>query len=256
VSPASKILVTSDPRTIVRDQSLLWHVIDSPFSRFTESIRGIKIAGDLFGVSKSNKVVAITSSLPNEGKSTVSTCLAQLTAHGGSRTILLDCDLRNPELSHKLAPDAEFGLLEVLSGKLPVEDVLWTDPDTKLKFLPTVLQSRVAHSSEILASAATKKLFDQLRESYDYVVVDLSPLAPVVDVRATSNLVDSYIFVIEWGHTKIDVVEHALSATPAVYDNLLGVVLNKADVSVLSRYESYRGKYYYNRYYARYGYTD
>jgi succinoglycan biosynthesis transport protein ExoP len=78
----------------------------------------------------------------------------------------------------------------------------------------------------------------------------------VVDVRATSNFVDSYIFVIEWGRTKIDVVEHALGAARGVYDNLLGVVLNKADINVLSRYESYRGKYYHNRYYARYGYTD
>jgi succinoglycan biosynthesis transport protein ExoP len=119
-----------------------------------------------------------------------------------------------------------------------------------------VLKSRVAHTSEILASEATKKLFDRLRETYDYVVVDLSPLAPVVDVRATSSLVDSYIFVIEWGRTKIDVVKHVLGAARGVYDNLLGVVLNKADINVLSRYESYRGKYYHNRYYARYGYTD
>ncbi len=248
--------IHSGPRMIVRNQSLLWHVIDSPFSRFSELIRGIKIAADLFGVSKSNKVIAVTSSLPNEGKTTVSTALAQLIAHSGSRAILLDCDLRNPELSRKLTPKASVGLLELLSGKASLEDVTWTDPDTNLTFLPCVVKSRVAHSSEILASSATKKLFDQLREMYDYVIVDLSPLAPVVDVRATANLVDSYIFVIEWGRTKIDVVEHALNATRGVYDNLLGVVLNKADINVLSRYESYRGKYYYNRYYARYGYTD
>jgi len=247
---------TFGARTIVRDKSVLWHVIDSPFSRFTESIRAIKISGDLFGVSKSNKVIALTSSLPNEGKSTIGTSLAQLMAHSGSRVILLDCDLRNPVLSRKLAPNANSGLIEVLSGRASLDDVTWTDPSTKLTFLPCVLKSRVAHTSEILASEATKKLFDRLRETYDYVVVDLSPLAPVVDVRATYNLVDSYIFVIEWGRTKIDVVEHALGAARGVYDNLLGVVLNKADINVLNRYESYRGKYYYNRYYARYGYTD
>jgi len=256
MSPVGMNEAPPKSRIIVRDQSLLWHVIDSPFSRFSESVRAIKIAADLFGVSKSNKVIAITSSLPNEGKSTVSTALAQLTAHAGSRTILLDCDLRNPSLSRKLAPSARVGFLEVVSGKASFEEAIWTDPVTKLAFLPCVVESRVAHSSEILGSTASKKLFDQLREKYDYVVVDLSPLAPVVDVRATTGLVDSYVFVIEWGRTKIDVVEHALNTTRGVYDNLLGVVLNKADINVLSRYESYRGKYYYNRYYSRYGYTD
>jgi len=130
VSAASMNDAPSGPRMIVRDHSLLWHVIDSPFSRFSESIRGIKIAADLFGVSKSNKVIAVTSSLPNEGKTTVSTALAQLMAHSGSRAILLDCDLRNPELSRKLAPNASVGLLEFLSGKASLEEVTWTDSDT------------------------------------------------------------------------------------------------------------------------------
>ena len=103
-------------------------------------------------------------------------------------------------------------------------------------FLPAVVTSRVAHTSEILASDATKKLFDKLRQSYDYIVVDLSPLAPIVDVRATTHLVDSYIFVIEWGRTKIDVVKHALAAAQGVYENLLGVVLNKVDMNRFGRY--------------------
>jgi succinoglycan biosynthesis transport protein ExoP len=243
-------------KTIKRAPNLLWHVVDSPFSRFTESIRSIKIAGDLFGASRSNKVVAITSALPNEGKSTIAAALALLTAHSGSRVILLDCDLRNPALSRTIAPDADMGLIEVLAGKASLDEVVWTDPVTNLEFLPSAMESRILHTSEILASQAVKKLFDQLRQIYDYIVVDLSPLAPVVDVRATANFIDSYIFVIEWGRTKIDVVQHALNVARGVHDNLLGVVLNKADINVLSRYESYRGKYYYNRYYSRYGYTD
>jgi len=248
--------VSSAPRIIGRDQNMLRQVVDAPFSRFTESIRAIKMASDLVGVSRSNKVIAITSSLPNEGKSTIATSLAQLMVHTGSKVILVDGDLRNPSLTHLLAPTAGLGLIEVISGKASLQDVIWTDPSTNLAFLPVFAKSRIAHSSEILGSAATKKLFDHLRENFDYVVVDLSPLAPVVDVRATAGLVDSYVFVVEWGRTKIELVEHALSAARGVYDNLLGVVLNKADIKVLSRYESYRGKYYYNRYYSRYGYTE
>ncbi len=244
------------PRIIARDESILWTVADEPFSRFSEAIRSIKLTADLNGVVKSNKVIGFTSSIPNEGKSTVAAALAQLIAQSGARTILIDCDLRNPSLSKALAPRASAGILEVVSGKCSPEDVIWRDQSTNMAFLPAVIKNHLAHSSEILSSDATRKLFDQLRQSYDYVIADFSPLAPIVDVRATTHLVDSYVFVIEWGQTKIDVVEHALSSAPAVYENLLGVVLNKVDMNVFVRYEGHRQNYYYNQHYARYGYME
>jgi succinoglycan biosynthesis transport protein ExoP len=246
----------SGSRTIVRAQSLLWHVIDSPFSRFAEGVRSVKVATDVSAVTKSNRVIGITSALPNEGKSTVAAAFAQLMAHGGARVVLVDCDLRNPSLTRSLAPAATHGLLEVLEGVASLENVIWTDADTQLTFLPAVFKSRLPHTAEILSSEPMRKLFDSLRDRYDYVVVDLSPLSPVVDVRATTQLVDSFVFVIEWGRTSIDAVEHALSAARGVYESLLGVVLNKANMNVLGRYEAYRGNYYYNRYYSRYGYTE
>ena len=248
--------VPAGPRTIARDRGVLWTVVDSPFSRFAELIRGIKVAADLNTVVKANKVIGITSSLPNEGKSTIATGLAELIAHSGGRTLLIDCDLRNPSLSRALAPEAKAGLLDVISGRAFINDVLWTEPATKLSFLPAVLRVRLAHSSDILASEATRKLFERLREAYDYIVVDLSPLAPVVDVRAMTHLIDTFVFVVEWGRTKIDVVEQALGDSRGVYQNLLGIALNKADMNTFGRYESHRGNYYHNRYYSRYGYTD
>jgi succinoglycan biosynthesis transport protein ExoP len=243
-------------RAIIRDRSVLWTVIDSPLSRFAEAIRAIKVAADAGSVVKENKVIGITSSLPNEGKSTVATSLAEVIARGGARVVLVDCDLRNPTLSRKLARDAKSGLLEVISSRISLDDVLWTEPSTGFSFLPTVVMSRITHSSEILASEATRHLFKRLRETYDYVIVDLSPLAPVVDVRVMTSLIDSFVFVVEWGRVKIDVAEHALNNARGVYENLLGVVLNKADMNAFVRYEGRRGNYYYNRYYARYGYTD
>ena len=99
-----------------------------------------------------------------------------------------------------------------------------------------------------------KSVIETLRERYDYVIVDLSPLAPVVDVRASGHLVDSYIFVIEWGLTKFKIVEKALSDARNVYENMLGVVLSKADMKTVNRHEGYG--YYKNKYYGRYGYTE
>ena len=101
----------------------------------------------------------------------------------------------------------------------------------------------------------TKKFFDELRHSYNYIIVDLSPLAPVIDVRATTNLVDAYVLVVEWGRTKIKLVEHALSEAENVYENLLGVVLNKANMDSVHRYDGHLGDYYRNKHFARY-YSD
>ncbi|TMK09483.1 MAG: exopolysaccharide biosynthesis protein, partial [Alphaproteobacteria bacterium] len=243
-------------RIIKRDQSLFWAVIDSPFTRFAESIRAIKIAADLHRSVKGSKVLAFTASLPNEGKSTAAMALAQSIASVGGRVLLLDADLRNPGLTRKLIPEARVGLLEVLANEVRIEDALCVDPDTRLVFLPAVVNERMAHSSEVLACESTRILFERLRQAYDYIIVDLPPLAPVVDVRAMTHLIDSFVFVIEWGRTKIDVVEHALRMAPGVYDNLLGVVLNKADLKLLGRFESHRRQYYDNRHYSRYGYVD
>jgi polysaccharide biosynthesis transport protein len=243
-------------RSIANDRSLHWTMVESPFSRFSEAIRGIKVAADVNNATKANKVIGITSSLPDEGKTTVAISLTGLIAHAGGRAVLVDCDLRNPSLSRKLAPDAKAGLLEVISGKSAINDVLWTEPRTGLVLLPAVLSSRLSHTSEILASEAIRKIFEQLSQTFDYVIVDLSPLAPVVDVRVVTPLIDSFVFVVEWGRTKIDIAEHALSNAPGVHDNLLGVVLNKVDMNAFGRYEGHRAGYYYNRYYTRYGYTD
>jgi len=236
-------------RHISRNTGLFSLVLDSPLSRFAESVRAVKIAVDLSGAPTSNKVVGITSSLASEGKSTISASLAQLCAYAGARVILVDCDLRKRSLSRDLAPNATAGLIDVLKDAAELDQVIWSDSSTQLSFLPTVMRSDLSHSSEILASAAMKRLFDRLRATYDYVIVDLSPLAPVADVRAATHLVDSYLFVVEWGKTKIDVAERTLNAARGVYDNLLGVILNKVDLKRLRRYD--RNAYYtpYDYYY-------
>ena len=241
-------------RTIVYDDSVLWTMYNAPFSRFAEEIRSVKLAVDLNGITKAGHVIGFTSSIPNEGKSTLASSLVQLTSQIGARSILIDCDLRNPSLTRALSPNATFGMLEVLAGEASLDDTIWTEPTTKMAFLPMVTKSRVAHSSEILRSDQTKKLVEQLRERYDYVVLDFPPLAPVIDVRTTSHLVDGFVFVIAWGRTKIDVVQHALASASPISENLFGVVLNGVKMDLLRRHVSHN--YYHNKHYAQYGYTE
>jgi succinoglycan biosynthesis transport protein ExoP len=239
------------------DQSgVLFGVVGSPFSRFAEAFRTIKVGIDVFALAKSNKTVGVISTLPNEGKSTVAANLARLIAHAGGKAILIDGDLRNPSLTRALAPEAEIGLLEVISGKKLLTDAIWTDPATSLTFLPMVTKSRLSHTNEILASAAMKQLLDGLRGVYDYILIDLPPLTPVVDVRATTQIIDSYLFVIEWGRTNVEVVERALGSAPLVYERLLGVVLNKANLDLMRNYSRNPGYGYQTKYHERYGFED
>ena len=246
-------LQRSGSRTIMRTTSVIWEVIDRPFSRFAEAMRSIKSAADFSGPQKSIKVIGFTSSLPNEGKSTIAASFALLVARTGARTILVDCDLRHPALSTVLAPGAEQGILDVMSRKKPLEEVLWNDQTTNLAFLPGAITSRIAHSSEVLASHASRTFFAELRGKYDYVIVDFPPVAPIVDVRSTVGLIDSYVFIVEWGHTRVEVAELALSKASVVHENLLGVVLNKVDFKIFSRHDGPRSMYYSDKHYAQYG---
>ncbi|BBO07711.1 MULTISPECIES: polysaccharide biosynthesis tyrosine autokinase [Bradyrhizobium] len=241
----------SDPQA-----DLLRYVVDNPLSRFAEAVRSLKVAIDLNSIVRENRVLAVTSTLPNEGKSTLSTNLAQLMAHSGAKVVLVDADLRNPSLSRALRPDAKIGLVDLVAQKAQLEDAVSVDPQTGLAVLPAGTSSKLLHTNEILASKAMHAVISLLRAKFDYVVLDMPPMAPVVDVRVTSSFVDSYVFVVEWGKTKIDVVRHNLRNAPELQDKLLGVVLNKADTKLLARYEAYHGRYYYQKYYARYGYVE
>ncbi|MFT4115674.1 polysaccharide biosynthesis tyrosine autokinase [Bradyrhizobium sp.] len=236
------------------NREFLREVVDQPLSAFAEAFRSIKIAADIGSVN--HRVIGVTSTLPGEGKSTVAANFAELIAHSGKRVILVDGDLRNPTLSRSLKPDAKAGLIEVIGGELSLKDVACYDEQTGLAFVPTRLKARIAHTNEILASDEFKTLIDSLRATYDYVIIDLPPLAPVVDVRATTKVVDSYLYVVEWGKTRKSLVQQQLLSAPEIYELLLGVVLNKADINVLGRYEGHYGGYHAKRYYGQYGYTE
>jgi succinoglycan biosynthesis transport protein ExoP len=246
---------TSADQDSVAKPDLLRYVIDAPFSRYAEAIRSVKIAADLSGALKSHKVIGVTSTLPNEGKSTIAANLAHLIADAGGNVILVDGDLRSPSLSRWFMPDAP-GLVDVVIGKVSLEGVISTIPFTRLDFLAAGATAKLPHTNEILASVAMKNVIEALRTKYDYIIVDLSPVAPIVDVRATGHIIDTYIYVVEWGSTKIEVVERALTEAQGVYDRLLGVVLNKVDMSAQSRYERYHGNAYYRKYYSKYGYVE
>ena len=245
----------ADDKTITLTAGIYATIIESPFSAFAEAIRSIKVSIDQSPGSTGCKTIGFTSSLPNEGKSSIAVAIARLAAHAGARVLLVDCDLKNPSLSRSLSPLARSGLLEVVRGESTVEKTIWLDQVTKMSFLPAVMKSRLAHSSEVFASEQTRAFFDGLRENYDYVFLDLPPLMPIVDVRASTRLVDSYVYVVEWGKTRVDFAEQALNSARGVYEHLLGVVLNKVNLKSMGRYDG-GDSYYSHGNYHRYGYSE
>jgi exopolysaccharide transport family protein len=239
----------SEERTLVYDASLFWRVVDAPFSTFAESIRSINLASQFY-LKRPNGVIGFTSALPNEGKSTIAAAVAQLTAKAGFRVIIVDCDLRSPTLSSRLAPSATVGIADVVSGTRALEDAVWRDPETNLFLLPAI-KAAPLFSSEMLESEPTKRLVNGLRESFDFVIFDLPPLVPIVDARAAAHLIDCMILVVEWGRTKIEVVRHALDVAPNLQESIIGAVLNKTDMDHIALYDMKHKSMYKKEYYTR-----
>lgn len=236
-------------RRILKTNTLANYSVDHPLSSFAETLRSAKIAADLAFGERRPKHIGVVSVLPGEGKSTVAQNLAELIASQGARTLLIDADLRNPGTTRAFARHAQVGLVEGVLEERLLKDLIVVNPDTKLALLPAVVKRRISHTSEFLASPAFAALLRQAEESFDYIILDLPPLAPVVDVRAIAHRIDGFVFVVEWGKTARRMVRSTFQNEPLVADKCLGVILNKADTEKMKLYRAYgSGEYYYSRY--------
>jgi succinoglycan biosynthesis transport protein ExoP len=229
-------------------------VIEAPRSVFAETLRNAKLASDVMFQGKSDRVIGVVSALPGEGKSTTAANFAALLASSGKRTLLIDADLRNPGLTRMLRTPPKQGLVEAVLGEISWASAVKVDSRTKLAILPVLPNDHLMHTSELLASQGMFNLMENARKMFDYVVVDLAPLGPVIDAKAFAPQVDGFLFVSEWGTTPTNVVRDILNAEPQIKSKILGVILNKTDMAELGKFsnfggsERYRGKYtsYYN----------
>jgi succinoglycan biosynthesis transport protein ExoP len=214
----------------------------APFSATAEALRYIKVAIDLH--PKGAKVIGIVSALPGEGKTTVATGFAAFVAKGGARTLLIDADLRNPSMTRALGYTNAPGLVNMVADKSDFDDLVITDSKFKFDFLPSSTRMKPSNSSDILNSPAMKEMLRAAKNHYDYVLVDLPPILPVVDVKAVAHLIDAFVLVVEWGSTSTDEILKAVGASPILSERLLGGVLNKADEAVMRRFEGYSDRRY------------
>jgi succinoglycan biosynthesis transport protein ExoP len=214
----------------------------APFSGTAEALRYIKVAIDLH--PRGAKVIGLVSALPGEGKTTIATSFAAFVAKSGARTLLIDADLRNPSMTRALGYSKAPGLLNMVAEGSDFHDVVISDSEWKFDFLPASARIRTSNSSDILSSATTKDMLKSVSAEYDYILVDLPPILPVVDVKAVAHLLDAFVMVVEWGSTSGDEVAKAVRSSSVLSERLLGVVLNKADEVVMRRFEGYSDRRY------------
>jgi len=214
----------------------------APFSAIAEALRYIKVAIDLHPAG--GKIIGFVSALPGEGKTTVAAGFGAFVARNGGRTLLIDADLRNPSLTRTLGYNDKPGLLDMVADKSPFEDLVINDSRHKFDFLPSSTRIKASNSSDILNSPAMKQMLKAAKNDYDYVLVDLPPVLPVVDVKAAAHLFDAFVLVVEWGSTSTDEIVKAVAASPTLSERLLGAVLNKADEDIMRRFEGYSERHY------------
>ena len=236
-------------RRITHDR-LLHSMIDAPLSQFSEAVRAMRIGLHLSSSDRTAKVILITSSLPGEGKSTAAMLLAASSATSGHNTVLLDCDLRQQSISSVFGK-TQPGLSELLRGTAELRDVIDIDPITDTCVIPA--GSIVPNPADLLMSQRMRDLIAQLRNEYDYIVIDAAPLLPVVDALALATMVDKILLIVEWNRTPRGTVSEAFKVLRPQASRIAGIVLNKVDLKQLdgygySRSYNYRpvGKYFGN----------
>ena len=203
---------------------------------------------------KDKKVIMITSTLADEGKSTVSMNLCRSLAQLGSRVVLLDADMRKSVLADRFTKERNLpGLSHLLSGRNGLEDVLM---ETDVDNFHMILAGRVPpNPAELLSSARMQKLIEICREEYDYVIVDCPPINLVVDAAIVAPLCDGIVMVVSSGNVPYRLAQGALDQLQATGCPVLGAVLNMVDQKNEKYYyrKGYYSKGYYQKYYGESG---
>ncbi|MCZ4581842.1 polysaccharide biosynthesis tyrosine autokinase [Gordonia amicalis] len=214
------------------------HVGANSFDHTTlEAFRSLRTNLQYVRVDRPPRVVSVTSSVPEEGKSTVSIGLASVLAEGGSSVCLVDADMRLPSVAEYLGVSRDIGLSTVLAGQLSWEDAIQDSQVHGIRVLAS--GPPPPDPSELLGSGRAVELFRSLSEAFDYVVVDSPPLLAVTDPCLVSLLSDGALMVARFGRVTEAQLKRSAGELESVRASLLGVV-----VTMVPRNSSEYGVYY------------
>jgi capsular exopolysaccharide synthesis family protein len=223
---------------------------EAPTSAFAESFRTVDTAINQI-TNGHRQILAVTSALPDEGKTVVSCCLAYVLAQSGQRTLLIDCDMRRGGISRLLDMQKyDYGLLEYLDGTAP-DNFHELDDGKLLCMLP--LRPDSAHPEHLLTGERFETLLEQLRGRFERIVLDLPPVLPVASAPVIASRADATIMVARWRKTSTFAVRAALRRLPPEHVTLVGMVLNQVDLRRRSYFGRTDPSFYYQHYSEYYG---
>ncbi|MBC7765576.1 MAG: CpsD/CapB family tyrosine-protein kinase [Hyphomonadaceae bacterium] len=222
----------------------------SPKSPISEAYREIRTNIQFASADKKLQVILLTSASPGEGKTTTISNIAIAFAQAGGKVLLVDCDLRTPRLHRVFGLVNTKGMSSVLTQHEDYHQYIHTHKGERHTLDVLICGVIPPNPSELLFTNAMKNFIEQVREEYDYILIDTPPIGTVTDAAILSTLVDGTILVTASGQTEIEVAVRAKEMLDKVKANILGVVLNKMTRATQGRY------YYYYYYYYYYGDTD
>ncbi|ADM09345.1 hypothetical protein PB2503_06397 [Parvularcula bermudensis HTCC2503] len=229
------------------------YVLDKPLSPFAESYRTLRSALVLgSGKAERGQVVAITSAVSGEGKTVSALALGRIAAMSGDRVLLVDCDIRRRVLSSQFSSDdVTIGLAEIIGGEALLDEALVDDDRSDMTVLP-VREDR-SGQGDLFSGRGFAAFLEQVRQSYDLIILDTAPLSAVADSRAVASAADRVVHCVRWKQTPVVVAKNARKILGEIDTVLMGTLLTQVDVKAQSGYGYQGSERYYGqngRYYA------
>ena len=223
------------------------HLIDHPSGLYSESFRAIRTALKLGRDEQEVRVVAISSALPGEGKTTTSFSLARSAALAGLSTVLVDCDLRRQATSRQMEAAIQHGLGDVLRGDVTLDQALIRDSASGAHLLPQ-RGGAPDNAYDLIASSAMQQLVQELRGRFDLVILDTAPLLAIADSRAVASMADAVLLAVRWRKTPIPAVQLALDHIAMADARIGGIIMTMVDLKAQRRAGGGDELQYYDRY--------
>lgn len=226
------------------DKNPVDYLINQQMSAYAEAFRIIRTTIRHSKRSAGAKLIGVTSSLPGDGKTTISISLARTAALSGQKVLVIDCDLRRASCTQLLGLETDLVLSDILENGANWREGILKDPHTNLHVLPSRPGGFTPH--EIFVSSSFEQILEEAKNNYDLVILDCAPVLAVAEVRDVLTQVDAVLFSVLWMKSEIKAVNDALTQLERSGVNLLGAILNRFDYDLSSRY-GYDGSKYYKK---------